>query len=125
MIVLNIRFCHEVPLLALEPEAHLECTIFQPRIENLIDRNHPLAMIASKINWQRFDEKFSYTYSETTGRPSYTIRIMVGLLILKYTYSLSDDDLLERYSENIYWQYLCGTPFFEYKKPCDTTTLVK
>lgn len=105
--------------------AQYECTIFQPRIDTLVDKNHPLARIADKINWKRFDEKFSWTYSEETGRPSYTIRLMVGLLILKYTYSLSDDDLLERYSENMFWQYLCGNPFFEYKKPCDTTTIVK
>lgn len=102
-----------------------ECTIFQQRLENLIDKNHPLILIADKINWKRFEDNFSWTYSDTTGRPSLTIRLMVGLLILKYTYSLSDDDLLERFSENIYWQYLCGQPFYEYKKPCDTTTIVK
>ncbi len=105
--------------------AKYECTIFQSRIDSVVDKNHPLVLIADKINWQRFDENFLWTYSEYTGRPSHTIRLMVGLLILKYTYSLSDDDLLERYSENMFWQYLCGSPFFEYKKPCDTTTIVK
>ncbi|MFZ4405269.1 MAG: IS5 family transposase [Pseudobdellovibrionaceae bacterium] len=105
--------------------AQYECTIFQSRIDALIDKNHPIVQIADKINWKRFDENFSWTYSEEKGRPSYTIRLMVGLLILKYTYSLSDDDLLERFSENIFWQYLCGNPFFEYKKPCDSTTIVK
>ena len=105
--------------------AQYECTIFQQRLENIVDRNHPLVLITDKINWKRFDEKFSWTYSQSIGRPSYTIRLMVGLLILKYTYSLSDDALLERYSENMYWQYLCGHPFYEYKKPCDTTTIVK
>ncbi len=105
--------------------AQYECTIFQPRIDALVDKNHPIVKIADKINWKIFDESFAWTYSEEIGRPSYTIRLMVGLLILKYTYSLINDDLLKRFSENIFWQYLCENPFFEYKKPCDTTTIIK
>jgi IS5 family transposase len=105
--------------------AQYESTLFQTRIETIANPNHPLILLTNKINWKRFDENFSWTFSNTTGRPGLTIRLLVGLLILKYTYSLSDDLLLEQYSENMYWQYFCGQPFYEYTKPCDTTTLVK
>jgi IS5 family transposase len=105
--------------------AQYNSTIFQTKIETMIDSNHPLVQIADKINWKRFDENYAWTYSDKKGRPSYTIRFMVGLLILKYTYSISDDRLLDAYCENVYWQYLCGNPFFEHTKPCDTTTIVK
>lgn len=49
---------------------------------------------------------------------------MVGLLILKHVRNLSDENLVEQWSENIYYEYFCGQNEFVSKIPCVPTELV-
>ena len=42
------------------------------------------------------------------GRPRLAIRLMVSLLYLKHAFDLSDEALVERWSENVLWQYFVG-----------------
>jgi hypothetical protein len=35
------------------------------------------------------------------GRPRLSIRLMASLLYLKHTYNLSDEDVVERWAENV------------------------
>jgi IS5 family transposase len=50
---------------------------------------------------------------------------MVGLEILKYTYDLSDEELVARWFENPYWQYFCGEVYFQTEFPLHSTSLGK
>jgi len=54
----------------------------------------------------------------TTGRPAKQIRLMVGLLILKYLRNLSDKSVVEQWAENSYYQYFCGENSFCSGAPC-------
>ena len=38
------------------------------------------------------------------GRPGVPIRLMVGLCYLQHTFQLSDQEVVERWVENPYWQ---------------------
>jgi len=58
------------------------------------------------------------------GKPAKPIRLMVALLILKYVRSVSDENLVEQWSENIYYQYFSGEQFFQPSIPCVPTELV-
>ena len=49
---------------------------------------------------------------------------MVSLLILKYIRNLSDENLIEQWAENCYYQYLSGEQTFKPKIPCVPTELV-
>jgi IS5 family transposase len=49
---------------------------------------------------------------------------MVALLILKYVRNLSDENLVEQWSENIYYQYFSGEHHFRPAIPCVPTELV-
>ncbi len=42
------------------------------------------------------------------GRPRLPIRLMVSLLYLKHAFNLSDEELVNRWSENVVWQYFSG-----------------
>jgi IS5 family transposase len=72
-----------------------------------------------------FDEKFGNLYHPSQGRPGNPTRLMVGLHYLKYTYDLSDEEVVERWMENAYWQYFCGEKYFEYKAPIDPTSMTR
>lgn len=71
-----------------------------------------------------FDEAFKVYYSEKMGKPSKPIRLMVALLILKYVRNLSDESLVEQWSENFYYQYFSGEHQFQPCLPCVPTELV-
>ena len=49
---------------------------------------------------------------------------MCGLLILKHLRNLSDESLVEQWSENAYYQYFCGMPEFVPGAPCASSELV-
>ena len=93
-------------------------------LAELLDQRHPLYILANMINWQFFEDKFQEHYSQKMGAPSKPIRLMVSLLILKYLRNLSDENLVEQWSENIYYQYLGGEQFFRPGIPCVPTELV-
>jgi IS5 family transposase len=89
-----------------------------------LDQKHPLYQLANKINWPFFDDAFKKHYSEKMGKPAKPIRLMVSLLILKYVRNLSDENLVEQWAENIYFQYFSGEQFFQSNIPCVPTELV-
>ncbi|WP_295716741.1 IS5 family transposase [Mucilaginibacter sp.] len=89
-----------------------------------LNQKHPLYQLSHKIDWSVFENAFKIYYSETMGKPSKPIRLMVALLILKYVRNLSDENLIEQWSENIYYQYFSGEHHFRPAIPCVPTELV-
>jgi IS5 family transposase len=49
---------------------------------------------------------------------------MVGFLILKHLRNISDESIVEQWSENVYCQYFCGFQEFVSLPPCDSSELV-
>ncbi len=89
-----------------------------------LDQKHPLYILANRINWQLFEDSFQKHYSQKMGAPSKPIRLMVSLLILKHVRNVSDENLVEQWSENVYYQYLGGEQFYRPRQPCSSTELV-
>lgn len=89
-----------------------------------LNQKHPLFILAHKINWSVFDDAFKIHYSEKMGKPSKPIRLMVSLLILKQVRNLSDESVVEQWSENLYYQYFGGEHQFQPGIPCVPTELV-
>lgn len=50
---------------------------------------------------------------------------MIARLYLKHAFTLSDEALVERWSDSPNFQYFSGQAYFEPRLPCDATTLVK
>jgi IS5 family transposase len=57
------------------------------------------------------------------GRPRLSIRLMASLLYLKNSFNLSDEELVERWGENVQWQYFSGMEYYEPRLPCDATQI--
>lgn len=93
-------------------------------LSDQLDQKHPLYILSNRINWSIFEEAFKIYYSEKMGKPSKPIRLMVSLLILKHLRNLSDENLVEQWSENVYFQYFSGEPQFRPGLPCVSTELV-
>ncbi|MDZ4123319.1 MAG: IS5 family transposase, partial [Hydrogenophaga sp.] len=93
-------------------------------LKDTINQNHPLYILANRINWLQFEDAFSPLYCPNNGRPALPIRLMVGLLILKHIRNISDESVVEQWSENLYYQYLCGGSEFIADSPCEASELV-
>jgi transposase, IS5 family len=93
-------------------------------LEDQLDQKHPLYLLADKINWNFFEDSFKKHYSEKMGKPAKPIRLMVSLLILKHVRDQSDENLVEQWSENVYFQYFSGEQHFQPNIPCVPTELV-
>lgn len=122
---------------------------FRSRLDQMIDLRHPLAVLATRLPWASieaavapklaqeakpakrvagvdlagaFDGEFGGGISPA-GRPRLPIRLMVSLLYLKNSFNLSDEELVERWAENVQWQFFSGMDYYEPRLPCDATQI--
>lgn len=97
---------------------------FSFSLSDTLDQRHPLFILANKISWSTFEDEFKELYCADNGRPAKPIRLMVGLLILKHLRNISDENIVEQWSENVYYQYFCGLEMFDPTPPCASSELV-
>jgi len=106
------------------PEKRDQGELFRSRLEQILNRKHPLFILANQILWSVFDQKFGPLYSEK-GRPGKSTRLMVGLHYLKHAFNESDETVVARLLENPYWQYFCGFEYFIHRLPVDPSSLTR
>ena len=101
----------------------VQSDLFKVMLRDLVARGHELVLLRDAIDWQRFEKALEPAYCSDNGRPSIPVRMMAGLTFLKYMFGLSDQDVLDNWCENPYWQYFCGGEFFEHEPPTDQATM--
>lgn len=97
--------------------------LFRVELLQIIDTNHSLAKLADVVDWDQLDKAFGATFCPDNGRPAISTRLMVALHYLKYTYNLSDDDVVAAWIENPYYQYFSGMKWFEHKIPIHPSSM--
>ena len=98
------------------PKEH-QMSIFEVALESFIDMNHELVLLSKQIDWEAVESEFAEYYCADNGRPSVPIRKMVGMMLLKNIYNLSDEGVVARWMENPYMQYFTGEKVFQ-KRVC-------
>ena len=89
-----------------------------------LDLEDPLIKLGEEFPWSMLEKDFKQYY-KSCGRPSKPIRLMVGLLLLKYLENLSDEQVVLHWKRNPYYQYFCGFTEFKMCLPCDSSELTK
>jgi transposase, IS5 family len=123
--------------------------LFRQSIESMIDLRHPLAVLATRMPWPQIEAALAPKFAHAdragvlalrvdmlgptlalsgagrsnAGRPKLALRLMASLIYLKHSFNLSDEELCERWSENVLWQFFSGQQFYEHRKPCDATQI--
>ena len=103
------------------PQLH----IFKVPLLSFIREDHELCLLANKIDWDLVEQDFSEYYCLDNGRPSIPIRKVVGVILLRRMFNLSDESVVGKWRENPYWQYFCGEVNFQHEPPFDPTELIK
>ncbi|MDP9107886.1 MAG: transposase, partial [Pseudomonadota bacterium] len=122
---------------------------FRARLDQMIDLRHPLAVLAHRMPWAQIEAALAPAFARldrpgralagcdlfgptleiagtgttAAGRPRLPIRLMAALLYLKHAFNLSDEELVERWSENVVWQYFSGAHYYTPQLPCDATQI--
>jgi IS5 family transposase len=124
---------------------------FRPRLDAMIDLRHPLAVLATRLPWAQIEANLAPVFAHRNragkvvegfdlfrptqaltavgvspaGRPRLAIRLMVALLLLylKHAYNLSDDCVIERWAQDVYFQFFSGQEYFQAQPPCDKAQL--
>jgi IS5 family transposase len=122
---------------------------FRARLDSMIDMRHPLVVLATRMPWAEIEASLAPLLAHkdrsgrviqdadlfgptaqlagaglsNAGRPRLALRLMVALLYLKHAFNLSDEELCERWSENVVWQFFSGMAYYEPRLPCDATQI--
>ena len=96
--------------------------LFRARLDQIINLKHELVQLAGKIDWDWIDGEIAPLYSEK-GRPGIETRFVIGLLLLKHIYGLSDEGVCERWVHDPYFQHFTGEEFFQHEFPHERSDL--
>jgi IS5 family transposase len=122
---------------------------FRARVDAMIDMRNLLAVLATRMPWQQIEsaiaphlkrpvrtgrhtlvvDLFGTTAeiagagTSAAGRPRFPIRLMICLLYLKHAYGLSDDAVVERWAQDVLFQFFSGQEYFEHRLPCDSSLI--
>lgn len=96
--------------------------LFRARLDQIINMKHELVRLAFKIDWDFIDREIAPLYSDK-GRPGIETRFVIGLLLLKHIYGLSDEGVCERWVYDPYFQHFTGAEFFQHEFPHERSDL--
>ena len=96
--------------------------LFRARLDQIINMKHELVRLADRIDWDWIDEELAPCFSDW-GRPAEPVRFMIGMFLLKATYSLSDEQVWERWVHDPYFQYFTGEEYFQHELPHERSGL--
>jgi|GEM_PF-1282993 len=103
-------------------EAESSGDLFRARLDQIINLRHELVLLAERIDWAWIDAELAGAFSER-GRPGTETRFVIGLLLLKQIYGLSDEAVCERWVNDPYFQYFTGESFFRHALPHERSGL--
>ena len=96
--------------------------LFRARLDQIINMRHELVLLAERIDWDWLDREIAPLYAET-GRPGVETRFVIGLLLLKHIFALSDEQVCERWVYDPYFQHFTGEEFFQHAFPHERSDL--
>jgi len=96
--------------------------LFRARLDQIINMKHELVQLAAKVDWAWIDGEIAPLYSDQ-GRPGIETRFVIGLLLLKHIYGLSDEGVCERWVYDPYFQHFTGEEFFQHQFPHERSDL--
>jgi len=134
-----------------KPEGNAAMTpdFFRSRLDQMIDLKHPLAVLGQRMPWEQIEQALAPNFAHknrpgkevvgddlfgptvavagggvsNAGRPKLSIRLMASLLYLKHAHNLSDEALVERWAQDVQFQFFSGMDYYEPKLPCDATQI--
>ncbi len=115
----------------------------------MVEHKHPLVILRKRLPWAAIEQALAPHFARQArpgtkqvtqdllgahevkfgngispaSRPRLSIRLMASLQYLKNSFNLSEEELVQRWSENVVWQFFSGMEHYEPRLPCDATQI--
>ena len=99
--------------------------LFRSRLSEQLNPQHELLRLAKTIPWEQLEAEFDPMFTAGPGYPPIPIRLMCGVMILQHMFNESDEQVVQKWVENPYWQAFCGYDFLQWELPFHPTSLVR
>ena len=100
----------------------LQIELFKIELSRIVDTSHEKEKLADTIDWKNLDRSFAQLW-QAKGLPAIDTRVMVSLQYLKYTYDLNNENVVESWLQNPYWQYPSGMRDFQHTSALDPSSI--
>lgn len=97
--------------------------LFQNRLSKQLNPTHTLFQLRKLIDWQYYEKEFAGYFIEKKGAPALPVQLVVGMIMLQHMNQFSDEDTIQQWLENSYWQYFCGYDYFQWESPINASSL--
>lgn len=101
----------------------------QPKIDSslgmVLDPCQDLYRLAGVIDWAALEVEFGGLCCADNGRPGAPIRLLAGLPLLKHTFGHSGEEVVQRWLQNLYYQFFCGEEYFQHELPSSPSQMTK
>ena len=80
--------------------------LFRSRLDAMIDTRHPLAVLTRQLSWDRIEAASApkFVRQDRAAKQEVTTDLLGDEQALeKNSFNLSDEELVERWSENVVW----------------------
>lgn len=100
-----------------------EGRLFEHRLSDQLNPKHPLYKMSKVIPWETLESSLSSYFPSKVGAPAKPIRLVSGLFMLQHCFDVSDEDALQNWLENPYWQFFCGYDYLQWELPLDPSSM--
>ncbi len=132
-LILDSTKCKEIVILVSKPlqkmrtyqsKNQLRFEEFKSPFERNLNPENKWVKLAEELPWDDCAKIYLKKMSVSMGRPSLDARLAIGVLIIKHMKGLSDRDVVEELSENLYLQYFVGFSSFQPQMAFDPSLFV-
>ncbi len=97
--------------------------LFEQRLCKLLNSQNPLYKMSKAVPWEDLEIALSPYFTIKVGAPAKPIRLVSGLFMLQHCFDVSDEDALQNWLENPYWQFFCGYDYLQWELPLDPSSM--
>jgi IS5 family transposase len=102
-----------------------EGQLFEQRLSEQLNPKNPLYKMSKAVPWEELERELSPYFDNKVGAPAKPIRLISGLLMLQHCFDVSDEDAVENWLENPYWQFFCGYDYFQWELPINPSSMTR
>gem|GEM_PF-55386 len=103
----------------IPPPPHKPRGVSDIELDSIVDPENTLVYLARTLEWPELIKRFERDHSLPFNGAVLSRRLLIGLIMLRQMYGLSDATLFNLWSENPHFQYFCGAKRFQRRPQFD------
>ena len=107
------------------PSSQLTIEGFSTPFEQHLNPKNRWVELAAALPWDSMAKIYIQNLQQDKGRLSVDVRMALGALIIKHKLKLSDREVVQTITENVYLQYFCGLSSFCTQAPFDASPVLR